>query len=95
MMAVAGIINLAAGLGMRLFTFEDKRMAWGASELMKQMTGVQEGRFYPIMVSMEMLLEFVGAILPSGVVGPGIQFMSLHQPRFRPSFRQPRCRPWV
>eukprot|EP00227_Mantoniella_beaufortii_P003579 CAMPEP_0197609506 /NCGR_PEP_ID=MMETSP1326-20131121/51342_1 /TAXON_ID=1155430 /ORGANISM="Genus nov. species nov., Strain RCC2288" /LENGTH=197 /DNA_ID=CAMNT_0043177881 /DNA_START=23 /DNA_END=613 /DNA_ORIENTATION=- len=73
-MAVLGIVNLGAGLGMRLFAHEDARMAWGAWELVKQVTGVTHNRFYPILVSMELLLEFVGAILPTGVVATAYMF---------------------
>uniref|UniRef100_A0A7S0S8X9 Uncharacterized protein n=1 Tax=Mantoniella antarctica TaxID=81844 RepID=A0A7S0S8X9_9CHLO len=68
--AVLGIINLAAGISMRIFVYEDKRMAWAAAELAASLApvGTLPGRVYPIMVSLELLLECVGVILPGGAV---------------------------
>lgn len=68
--AVLGFANLAAGLGARLLSHEDERMAWIAAEVVAALApgSTPPGRIYPAMVSLELLLEFVGAILPSGVV---------------------------
>jgi hypothetical protein len=33
---------------------------WAAAELLKTVSGLAEGKFYPVMVSLELLLEFVG-----------------------------------
>lgn len=69
-LAAMGCINLFAGLGMRFLAQEDKRMAWVASEAVATLmpAGTPPGRIYPIVVSVELLLEIVGVVVPTGAV---------------------------
>jgi hypothetical protein len=70
-LCVFGIFNLVAGASVRLLTYEDKRMAWVFSEFVTDnekgiLTKLNPGVVYPFAVSLELLLEIVGAVIPLG-----------------------------
>ena len=70
-LALIGVANLAAATAARFLVFEDRRIAWVFSEFLSDKVGkktLQPGQMYPFAVSLELLLEIVGVIIPMGAV---------------------------
>lgn len=72
LMSLVGIANLVGAIGVRFVAHEDRRMAWVASEFIASRAGsLSPGQAYPVLFSVELLLEIVGVVVPLGVVAVG------------------------
>ena len=68
LLAVLGAVNLVGGVAARVLAHEDKRMAWVFATFVSQKlanVNITPGIVYPFAVSMELLLEIVGVVIPS------------------------------
>ena len=64
-------VNLVGGVAARVLAHEDKRMAWVFATFVSQKTAnvnITPGIVYPFAVSMELLLEIVGVVIPLGAM---------------------------
>ena len=72
LMSLVGIANLVGAIGVRFVAHEDRRMAWVASEFIaSRAESLSPGQAYPVLFSVELLLEIVGVVVPLGVVAVG------------------------
>lgn len=69
-LALLGAANLLAATVARFTVDEDKRLAWVFAELVstKVFVSLTPGQVYPFAVSMELLVEMIGVIVPLGNV---------------------------
>ena len=71
LLAVLGAVNLVGGVAARVLAHEDQRMAWVFATFVSQKSAnvnITPGIVYPFAVSMELLLEIVGVVIPLGAM---------------------------
>ena len=72
LLAVLGAVNLVGGVAARVLAHEDKRMAWVFATFVAQSVfkhaNLAPGNVYPFAVSIELLIEIVGVVIPLGAV---------------------------
>ena len=72
LLALLGAAQLVGGVAARVLAHEDKRMAWVFATFVAQTilkhSNIAPGNVYPFAVSIELLIEIVGVIIPLGAV---------------------------
>ena len=70
LLALIGFANLVGGVAARVLAHEDKRMAWVFATFVTRafFKNLSPGNVYPFAVSLELLLEIVGVVIPLGAV---------------------------
>ena len=72
LLAFLGAAHLAGGVATRVLAHEDKRMAWVFATFVAQSVfkhaNLAPGNVYPFAVSIELLIEIVGVVIPLGAV---------------------------
>lgn len=71
LLACVGFANLVGGVAARALAHEDKRMAWVFATFVTRSSffkNLRPGNVYPFAVSLELLLEIVGAVIPLGAI---------------------------
>ena len=88
LLAVLGAVNLVGGVAARVLAHEDKRMAWVFATFVSQKlanVNITPGIVYPFAVSMELLLEIVGVVIPLGAMA--LAHVSASTPTPKPTDR--------
>ena len=72
LLALLGAAQLVGGVAARVLAHEDKRMAWVFATFVAQTilkhSNIAPGNVYPFAVSIELLIEIVGVVIPLGAV---------------------------